>query len=322
MYPLKFKRHLVKKIWGGREFQESLNIELPDNDLYGESWEVSSHQNGMSFIENGIFQDESLENLLKKYKDELVGEDVYKKYGENFPILIKYLDINDKLSVQVHPDDKYALRVEGTFGKAETWYVLDATFDATFILGIKAGITKENFIKKFQKRDFENLFNIVSVKKGDFINISHGIVHGTLTGSALICEIQQSSDITYRIYDYDRDVDGKKRELHLDKAIDIIEFSAKPEISEEKSREKKKIIGACISTLIKGEYFSVEKLDINGYFKDETNQNFKVYSILEGSGKIIYNKKKYLIKKGNTYFIPCKLEIEIKGKVEILKTYL
>lgn len=322
MYPLKFKKHLVKKIWGGRGFKEILDIELPDDNLYGESWEVSSHKNGMSYVENGSLQGESLENLLKKYKDELVGEEIYKKYGDNFPILIKYLDINDKLSVQVHPDDEYALRVEGEFGKSETWYVLDATNDATLIMGVKDGITKDNFLEKFEKKEFTEIFNIISVKKGDFINVTPGVVHGTLTGSILICETQQNSDTTYRIYDYDRVVDGEKRELHLDKSVEVINFSSQPEISHDNLRNRKKIGENEISELVKGEYFSIDKINVKGDFIDEINNNFKVYSILEGVGELIYDNNKYALKKGDTYFIPAKLDVEISGELEILKSYL
>ncbi|MGL6120892.1 MAG: type I phosphomannose isomerase catalytic subunit, partial [Fusobacteriaceae bacterium] len=176
MYPLKFNKNLIKKIWGGRSF-EDLGIELVDNELYGESWEVSSHKNGMSIVANGEFAGKSLQELLDNYKENLVGETVYEKYKEKFPLLIKYLDIHDKLSIQVHPDDSYALMTEGEYGKSETWYILDASPDATVIMGVKEGITKENFLKRFENEDFHSIFNIIKVKKGDFINVKPGLVH-------------------------------------------------------------------------------------------------------------------------------------------------
>ena len=139
LYPLKFKKVFKEKIWGGRSFSEKLNMTLPTEELYGESWEVSSHKNGMSAVENGRLEGKTLEDLFLEYKGDFVGENIYSKYGEKFPLLIKYLDINDRLSVQVHPSDEYALRVEGEFGKSESWYILEASEDAKLIMGLKTG---------------------------------------------------------------------------------------------------------------------------------------------------------------------------------------
>lgn len=322
MYPLKFKKHLVKKIWGGNLFEKSLGITLPSNDLYGESWEVSSHKNGMSFVENGNFKDLSLQTLLEKYKEKLVGESIYKKYENKFPLLIKYLDINDKLSVQVHPDDSYALRVEGEFGKSETWYVIEASDDASLIIGTKDGITRDNFLEKFEKKEFDSIFNIVKVKKGDFINVSPGTVHATLTGSILICETQQNSDTTYRIYDFDRVVDGALRELHLDKAIEVINFHEKPNISTDYNRKKIELKNCLKEELVRCEYFNIDKLHINGDFQDEINSNFKIYSVIDGEGILLFEKVEYPMKKGDTYFIPALLETHINGHLQILKSFL
>lgn len=322
MYPLKFKKHLVKKIWGGRGFQENLGIELPTEDKYGESWEVSSHNNGMSFVENGEYAGRSLQELLSSFKESLVGETVYKKFGENFPLLIKYLDINDKLSVQVHPDDEYALRVEGEFGKSETWYILDASQDATLIMGTKPGVTAENFLEKFEKKEFHDIFNIVKVKKGDFIDVKPGLVHASLTGSIMICETQQNSDTTYRIYDFDRVVDGELRPLHLDKAVEVIDFNQVPEVSTEESRRAIELKGCKKEELVRNQYFNIDKLLISGNFQDEINSNFKVYSVLEGDGFIHCNGEKYPAKMGDTYFIPALLEVSLQGELQILKSYL
>ncbi len=324
MYPLKFKKHLVEKIWGGRKFEKILGINLPTEDNYGESWEVSSHKNGMSFVENGEFTGKSLQELLETYKDKLVGEQIYSKFKNQFPLLIKYLDINDKLSVQVHPNDEYAMRVEGELGKSETWYVFDASDDATLILGVKDGISKEVFLEKCEKKQFDEIFNIVKVKKGDFINVKPGLIHASLTGSIVICETQENSDTTYRIYDFDRLVDGKLRPLHLEKAAEVINFGEKPEISTTESRKKSQIrLKDCVKEeLVRCEYFNIDRLEINGEFRDETNSNFKVYSILEGTGQIICNGKIYDIAKGDTYFIPALLEISIKGNLEILKSFI
>ncbi|WP_462425455.1 type I phosphomannose isomerase catalytic subunit [Fusobacterium varium] len=322
MYPLKFKKNLVKKVWGGRKFKEVLNMELPDNDLYGESWEVSSHKGGLSYVDNGDFQGKSLIELIEKYGKDILGEEIAEKFKGKFPLLIKYLDINDRLSVQVHPSDEYALRVEGEFGKSESWYIMEASDDATLILGIKDGITKEIFKERVEAKEFDGLFNTVKIKKGDFINLCPGVVHATMEGSILICEVQQNSDTTYRIYDFDRLVDGKLRELHIDKALDVIDFEGDVEITTDKSRKKILLAGAEKEELIRGEYFNIDKYLVDGEFKDEINKNFKVYSILDGEGKIIYNEKEYHAEKGDTYFIPAGLELKIIGKLEILKSFI
>ena len=322
MYPLKFKKTLVKKVWGGRKFNTVLNMSLPDENLYGESWEVSSHKGGLSYIENGKYAGKTLVELIEENKEEILGEEIVARFKGQFPLLIKYLDINDRLSVQVHPSDEYALRVEGEFGKSECWYVMEASEDATLILGVKEGINKEIFKEKVDKKEFDGLFNTVKVKKGDFINLLPGVIHATLEGSILICEVQQNSDTTYRIYDFDRLVDGKLRELHIDKALEVIDFDGKVEVTTNKSRQKISLVGAEKEELVRGKYFNVDKYLIDGEFEDETNKNFKILSILDGEGEIICDNNSYSIKKGDTYFIPAGLKTVLKGKVEILKSYL
>ncbi|MGL5932587.1 MAG: type I phosphomannose isomerase catalytic subunit [Cetobacterium sp.] len=322
MYLLKFKKNLVEKVWGGRGFETTLGFDLPNEELYGESWEVSCHPSGMSYVENGELEGETLENLFQKFGKDLVGEEIVEKYEEKFPLLIKYLDINDKLSVQVHPSDEYALRVEKEFGKSEVWYVMEASEDAKLILGLKKEITPEMYKEKVDKKDFTELFNEVSVKKGDFIDVKPGVVHGTLEGSILICEIQQNSDTTYRIYDFDREVNGVKRELHLDKAMDVIKFGEEIEISSEASREKIKSGDATIEEMIRGEYFSIDRLLIDGNFTDAQYKNFKIYSILDGKGVLTSENEKYEVRKGDTYFIPANKEVLIEGKLEVMKSYI
>lgn len=322
MYPLKIKRHLVKKIWGGESFESFFGKKLPSKELYGESWEVSSHKNGMSIIKNGAFKDLSFQFLLEKYKEKLVGEYVYRKYVNKFPLLIKYLDINDKLSVQVHPDNDYALKTEGEFGKSESWYIIEASEDATLIVGTRDGVTKENFLKKMETVEYDNVFNIIKIKKGDFINITPGTIHATLTGSVLICEIQQNSDTTYRVYDFNRIVDGELRELHIEKAMEVIDFNKKPDISSNLNRKKIQLKNCLKEELTSGEHFSIEKLEIDGIFQDEINDSFKIYSVISGNGNILFGNILYELKRGDTYFIPALLEVSIEGKLEIIKSYL
>ncbi len=322
LYPLKFKKILKEKIWGGRQLNEILNFNLSDNKLYGESWEVSSNKDDISIVDSGELAGKSLKELITLFKDKLLGAEIYEEYKSQFPLLIKYLDINDKLSVQVHPSDDYALEVEGEFGKAECWYVINASSDAKIIAGLKDGVNKEFFIENIANNNFSNLFNVVSVKTGDFINIKPGTIHATVEGSILICEIQQNSDATYRIYDFDRIVNGELRPLHIDKAVEVIEYSQKPEISSKESRNTIALENIEIQELVKCKYFNVDKLIINGSYNENIYKNFIIYSILKGSGTINYKNEKYSITQGDTYFIPQGLEISIDGQVELIKSYI
>mgnify|MGYP000060518152 CR=1 FL=1 len=322
MYPLKFKKVFKEKIWGGNKFKTLLNMEIPEDINIGESWEVTCHKNGMSVVENGEFSGKTLEELIDSYKDKLLGEEVYKTYGNKFPLLIKYLDVNDRLSVQVHPSDEYALRVEGEFGKSESWYIIDASEDAKLIMGLATGMSKEKFLEKVKNNDFDDLFNIISVKKGDFIYVEPGVVHASLEGSVVICETQQNSDTTYRIYDFDRIVDGEKRELHIDKAAEVIEFNKNPFISREDERKIIQNQNIKIQNLTRNEYFNIDKINISGTYKDTVYKNFVILSILDGEGKINFNNNEYKLEKGDTYFIPANLEVEFEGELEILKSFL
>lgn len=151
LYPMKFKKFFVEKVWGGREFETKLGMKLPAGKKIGESWEVSAHPHGMGIVENGALAGQRLDDIYKEYKGELTGKKVYEKYPNKFPLLIKYLDVNDRLSIQVHPSDEVALKKHNEFGKSESWYIMEASDDATLILGMKPGITKEIFLEKVKK---------------------------------------------------------------------------------------------------------------------------------------------------------------------------
>ncbi len=310
-YPIKFELNLVEKIWGGHSFL-NYKEEVNPNINYGESWEVSAHKNGLSVIANGEFKGQKLIDIINEYGDSFLGEGITEKF-DKFPMLIKFLDIHDKLSVQVHPNDEYALENEGEFGKLEAWYVIEASPDAELILGVKEGVTKKELKEKMEDNDFDDLFNIVSVKKGDFINVEPGTVHASLNGSILIYEIQQNSDATYRIYDFDRIFNGQKRELHLKKALDVID-NKKKVIIKNTEKDKREVI-----ELSNNKYFNLEKINCKKKYIEKNDSFFRIYSNIEGKGKIVYNNKEVEFKKGDTFFIPTKLKIEIIGDLELLK---
>ena len=314
LYPLKFKKVLIPKVWGGRNLQEKLGIELPDDRNFGESWEVSSHKNGMSEVENGYLSGRQLQSLLEEFKQELVGEEIYTKYGNRFPLLIKYLDVNDRLSIQVHPSDEYALNNHNELGKCESWFIMYASDDAKLIMGMKKGINKEKFLEKTKNNDFEDLFNVVSVKTGDIIDVIPGSVHASLEGSVIFAEIQENSDITYRIYDFDRLDNGKKRELHLDRAAEVIDFDLIPEVRNTNFKDDE--IRKNISNT---DFYSIDRIKILNEFED-SYKNMLIYSILEGEGVIEYLGESLKVKKGETVLIPANIKVKVKGSLELLRS--
>ena len=322
LYPLKFKKVFKEKVWGGRALEKIMGIELPDDKNYGESWEISSHINGMGIVENGWLKGRSLQEILEEYKGDIVGNSVYERFGNRFPILLKYLDIHDKLSVQVHPDDEYAMKNEHDLGKSECWHILEASPDAKLIMGLREGITREEFLEKAYRKEFDDIFNIVSVKKGDTIHLKPGLVHATLEGNILICEPQENSDVTYRIYDYERLFNGKLRELNLEKAVEVIDFDGKPEVIHDHAKKIYRIYDGEIEELIREEHFNIDKIRVFGGYKDGKNDNFKILSFLEGEGELNYPGGYYKVKKGETYLIPALIDIVISGELEILKVYL
>lgn len=314
LYPLKFKKVLIPKVWGGRNLQEKLGIELPDDRNFGESWEVSSHKNGMSEVENGYLSGRQLQSLLEEFKQELVGEEIYTKYGNRFPLLIKYLDVNDRLSIQVHPSDEYALKNHNELGKCESWFIMYASDDAKLIMGMKKGINKEKFLEKTKNNDFVDLFNVVSVKTGDIIDVIPGSVHASLEGSIIFAEIQENSDITYRIYDFDRLDNGKKRELHLDRAAEVIDFNLIPEVRNTNFKDDE--IRKNISNT---DFYSIDRIKILDEFED-SYKNMLIYSILEGEGVIEYLGESLKVKKGETVLIPANIKVKVKGSLELLRS--
>lgn len=314
LYPLKFKKVLIPKVWGGRNLQEKLGIELPDDRNFGESWEVSSHKNGMSEVENGYLSGRQLQSLLEEFKQELVGEEIYTKYGNRFPLLIKYLDVNDRLSIQVHPSDEYALKNHNELGKCESWFIMYASDDAKLIMGMKKGINKEKFLEKTKNNDFVDLFNVVSVKTGDIIDVIPGSVHASLEGSVIFAEIQENSDITYRIYDFDRLDNGKKRELHLDRAAEVIDFDLIPEVRNTNFKDDE--IRKNISNT---DFYSIDRIKILDEFED-SYKNMLIYSILEGEGVIEYLGESLKVKKGETVLIPANIKVKVKGSLELLRS--
>lgn len=306
MYPLKIAPVFKKKIWGGRALFDQLNKKLPDEGLYGESWEASVHPNGMGMVLNGSFSGLLFADLLAEYGKEIIGERLWQKYNGQFPLLLKFLDINDKLSLQVHPDNNYALKIGQSFGKAECWYIISASPDAKVVMGVKEDITFEHYAQQAVIQNFEGLFNEILVKDGDLIVIPPGMIHGTLAGSLLIFEIQQNSDLTYRIYDFDRLENGMKRTLHYQESLENINFSLRPNICNFKNNKGQKI-------LLDWEYFSLSQLVISGSYFISSIDVLRFYTSIEGTVSVSYNNTTFVLHKAEVLVLPAFCSIDIYG---------
>lgn len=313
MSPLVLKPVFKERIWGGRNL-EKMGYDIPDGNI-GECWGISAHPNGPNVIANGAYEGQTLDKVWEEHP-ELFGNPSEKK----FPLLTKILDANQKLSVQVHPGDAYAYEHEnGEFGKTECWYVLDAKEDAEIIYGTYAN-SKEQLEEYIQNEDWDHLFKRVKVEKGDFFYVPSGTVHAIGEG-IMILETQQNSDTTYRIYDYDRvDQDGKKRELHLDKSIDVINIGpTSPNVVPERieSDEQKGQI------LVESDFFTVTKWQIEGTFNFRKPRDYCLVSIISGEGEIITDGNVYEVSTGSHLILTADdLDNHINGQLEVIVSYV
>lgn len=299
-----------ERIWGGTALREQFGYEIP-NDKTGECWAISAHPNGMGFIKNGEFAGKSLAELWETQKD-LFGNFPSLK----FPLLTKILDANDDLSVQVHPNDEYAnLNENGEFGKTECWYIIDAKPGAELIFGHNAQSTEEVRLM-MESGQWEQFLRRIQVKAGDFFYVPSGTVHALCSGT-LILETQQSSDTTYRLYDYDRTDDaGNTRELHLEKSIDVIRA---PHTSVAVKPSAHEVVGATVTTYVESDFFSVYKYEVNGEAVFEQDKPFLLMSVLAGSGKI----NEYALAKGDHFILPHGFEeFKLSGDLELMVSHV
>ena len=229
LYPLKFTPIFKEKIWGGNKLEVYLKKNLNGMNHIGESWEISALEGNKTTVANGHLKGLIIDDLINRYGIRFLGENSMNQFGTTFPLLIKYIDANDDLSVQVHPDDNVAKQKHGSFGKTEMWYVLQSDKNARIINGFNTSISKKTYLKALNSNDIFSVLEQQKVKKGDAIFIPAGRVHALGKG-VMVAEIQQASDVTYRIFDYNRkDKKGNVRELHIEQALDVIDFK-KPEV--------------------------------------------------------------------------------------------
>lgn len=315
IYPLKFNEIFKEKIWGGRRLESFLGKKLPKDKSIGESWELVDHREDISVVRNGKYRGDNLKSLIKNFEKELVGKDVKLSRGSRFPLLFKFIDASKKLSIQVHPDDEYAYHNErDETGKTEAWYVVWAKTGAQLVCGFKEHMSKRRFKKVIESKKIRDYLNYINIYKGDLIFIPPGTIH-TIMGGVLLAEIQQNSDATYRISDWDRvDRYGKSRELHIDKALDVIDFSLVRNYKIQPLLIN--IDRNIINYLVVCEKFAVELCEIIDKYQLKCDgSKFYILSFLEGNGQIFYgnesdinlNTKTLDIKKGETILLPALL---------------
>lgn len=323
LYPLKFKHIYKDKIWGGNRFADLLGRSDGNSSSCGESWEISAVQDNISVASNGFLKGNSLQELIEVYMDELVGQKVYEKFGIEFPLLIKFLDSNDVLSVQVHPDDEVAKERHKAYGKTEMWYVMDAEAEGNLIVGFEHDSSKQEFAEAIKQKRVPQLLHSEIVKKGDVFFLPAGRVHAIGKG-LLIAEIQQTSDITYRIYDWDRvDAEGNPRELHLGLAMDVIDYKAQEDY-------KTHYTSAMNATneLVSCKYFQTNLLQFNTIVEKDyySLDSFVIYMCMEGSVSIDFGGTyEEQITKGETVLIPASLhsiKLTPKGEARLLEVYI
>lgn len=321
LYPLKFKPILKQTIWGGEKLSYK-NVSEKSQNKIGESWEISGVQDNISIVAEGPLADNTLEELIEIYMGDLVGDKIYAQFGIEFPLLIKYIDACDNLSIQVHPDDATAKERHHAYGKTEMWYVADATPEAAMIVGFQHDTTKEEYIKHLNNNTLLELLHKEHVTAGDCFFIPAGTVHAIAKG-CFIAEIQQTSDITYRIYDYNRrDANGNTRELHTKLATDVIDFQQHDrKIKYHKHPNHTEELVQC-------PYFTTNYIEFDKEIeKDYIDlDSFVIYMCLEGTFTLVYSIEENIrVHKGDTILLPaCFKNIFLipENKAEILEIYI
>ncbi|MGL9887239.1 mannose-6-phosphate isomerase, class I [Enterococcus sp. DIV1726a] len=307
--PMFLKPIFQEKIWGGSRLRSVFGFDIP-NDKIGEDWAISAHPHGVSVVENGEYQGQKLDELWQNHK-ELFGNPT----EPVFPLLIKILDAEDELSVQVHPDDAYGMKHEGELGKTECWYIIDAEPGAEIIYGHHAK-TREELAEMIQEGRWDDLLKKVPVKKGDFFYVPSGTIHAIGKG-IMILETQQSSDTTYRVYDYDRkDANGNTRELHIQQSIDVTTVPAiTPQIQMKEVRKG----NSSIVTYLETEFFNVYEWDIKGITSFKKQAPYTLATVIDGAGELVVNEKIYPLTKGASFILPNDVtEWTVQGELSII----
>lgn len=331
LYPLKFIPIFKQRVWGGRAIRDVLGLDYGKMDKCGEAWMLSGLEGDESLVANGFLEGNTLVDLVEVYMGDLVGEGIYQRFGLQFPLLFKWIDASADLSVQVHPNDELAMEREGCLGKDEMWFVRQAELGSHLICGFKPGVNQARYLKALKDGKIEEVLQREAVNRGDLFYIPAGTVHSLGTG-LLMAEIQQSSDITYRIYDWNRlGLDGKPRALHIEQALRALDFGEDAQGRKTAKESGKILYGRTENTtnpMLDTPHFQVNYLPLTqGVEKDFTGMDsFVVYLCSAGGGVIKADGKAVEIKQGELVLIPACCDLvdlfpDTSG-MELLETYL
>ncbi|MBM1107955.1 class I mannose-6-phosphate isomerase [Aurantibacter crassamenti] len=302
IYPLKFNPILKERLWGGQKLKTVLNKSI-ESDITGESWEVSTVEGDISTVSNGNLAGTTLQELIESNPEELLGKSVFERFGKEFPILIKFIDAKLDLSIQLHPNDALAKERHNSFGKTEMWYIMNADDDASLIVGFNKDVTKQEYADSLEKDKLLELLNYEKVKEGDTFFINTGKIHAIGSG-VMLAEIQQTSDITYRVFDFNRrDKEGNLRELHTEQALDAIDYQQKDDFKVDYAQDLNRV-----NEMVDCPYFNTKFLNLSQNFEQDITQrdSFTIYMCVDGLASIENEEGSESIKKGETILIPAK----------------
>lgn len=322
LYPLKFETVLKEKVWGGNALVTRYNKKPASSVQIGESWELSAVAENMSVISNGFLAGNNIEEIIEVYMGDITGDSIYEKFGNEFPLLIKFIEAREDLSIQVHPGNELAKERHKAYGKTEMWYILEGEKGAKIYTGFNDGVTKEMYQEALKNDKLVDLLNIESAEPGDTFFTPAGRIHAIGAGTVLI-EIQQTSDITYRIFDWNRKNSGKaKRELHTDLALDAIDFTASGKSKIRKEPELNKT-----DNLVSCKYFNTNSLRFDTTINKEyyLNDSFVVYICISGKFHIHWDNKHETVTKGETVLLPAmikEVKLEPVGEAQLLEIFI
>lgn len=325
LYPLKFKPVLKDKIWGGSKIKSVLGIDFAPLPNCGEAWVLSGVDDNQTGIVNGFLAGNELNELVEIYMGDLVGDAVYERFGDEFPILVKFIDAADYLSIQVHPDDELAAQRDIGSGKTEMWYIIAADKDSELITGFNRQVNEATYLKHLEGKTLREILNVEKVEKGDVFYIPAGRVHAIGPG-IFLAEIQQTSDATYRIYDWDRvDSQGKSRELHTEEALGAIDYKV---CDDYKANYESKNNGT--ANLVTCPYFTTNIIQLDRAIAKDYSEldSFVIYVCVEGSITIVHNgetESQVSISQGEALLIPAVIErVDIVPSMasKILEVYI
>lgn len=305
LQPLRFETIFKEKLWGGEKIKTHLGKDFAPLANCGETWELSGVEGNISVVSDGPQKGKSLTELIETYRGKLVGDSIYKAFGTDFPLLIKFIDANQDLSIQVHPDDALAKEQHNSFGKTEMWYIMQADEGAQLIAGFNKDTNEKEYLEKLNSGELTSILNQQKVAVGDVFFIPAGRVH-TIGKGLLLAEIQQTSDVTYRIYDFDRrDAEGNKRELHTEEALGALDYTG---LSDAKTPYKEQ--RNSITNLVSCPYFITNKWTIDQAIQRDFSDkdSFVIYIATEGEGSLKVDEKTYSLVKGDVLLIPAVLD--------------